>query len=148
MTVSGIGATRLIGKRLPRKEDPRLLTGKGTFVDDVVLPGTLHVAFARSPIARGRIRSIDTSAAREMAGVIAVMTAEDIASVNVQMHSFFMVPTEVATTPLATDRVAYVGDPVVMVIAEDRYLAEDAAALVVIDYEEEDPVVTIDDARH
>ena len=60
MNIEGVGATRLIGKRLPRKEDPRLLTGKGTFVDDVVLPGTLHVAFARSPIARGLIRSIDT----------------------------------------------------------------------------------------
>ena len=58
----------VIGKRLPRKEDGRLLTGRGTFVDDIVLPGMLHVAFVRSPIARGRIRSIDTSIARESAG--------------------------------------------------------------------------------
>ena len=147
MSIEGVGATRLIGKRLPRKEDPRLLTGKGTFVDDVVLPGTLHVAFARSPIARGKIRSIDTSAAKDVPGVIAVFTAEDFERVPVRMHSFFMVPTEVHSEPLARGRVAYVGDPVVMIVAEDRYIAEDAANLVMVDYEEEDPVVTLADAR-
>ena len=143
-----IQAQRFIGQRMPRKEDPRLLTGKGTFVDDVVLPGMLHAAFVRSPIARGRIKSIDASAARELPGVHAVLTAEDLAATPVTMHSFFMVPTEVATTPLATDRVAYAGHPVAMVIADDRYLAEDAAGLVLVDYEEEDPVVSIADARN
>ena len=78
MNAPPIAAARYIGKRVPRKEDGRLLTGHGTFVDDVVLPGMLHVAFARSPIARGRIRSIDTAMAREMPGVVAVLTAEDL----------------------------------------------------------------------
>ncbi|CAN7268973.1 xanthine dehydrogenase family protein molybdopterin-binding subunit [Phenylobacterium sp. LjRoot225] len=146
--MSTITAQRFIGQRLPRKEDPRLLTGKGTFVDDVVMPGMLHVAFVRSPIARGRIRAIDASAARDLPGVHAILTAEDLARFPVTMHSFFMVPTEVAVTPLARDRVAYVGNPVAMVVADDRYIAEDAAGLIVVDYEEEDPVVTLDDARH
>jgi carbon-monoxide dehydrogenase large subunit len=142
-----IAAQRYIGQRVPRKEDPRLLTGKGAFVDDIVLPGMLHAAFVRSPIARGRIKGIDVSAARALPGVHAVLTAADLAAVPVVMHSFFMVPTEVAATPLATDRVAYAGHPVAMVIADDRYLAEDAAGLVLVDYEEEDPVVTLADAR-
>src|SRR2546428_13299364 len=94
MTIEGVGATRLIGKRLPRKEDPRLLTGKGTYVDDVVLPGMLHVAFVRSPMARGRILSIDTSAARELPGVHAILVAEDLARHPVTFLSFFMAPVE------------------------------------------------------
>ena len=147
MNAPGTAAARFIGERMPRKEDPRLLTGKGTFVDDIVLPGMLHVAFARSPIARGRIKSIDTSVARDMPGVVAVVTADDIARFNIQMISFFLAPTEVETLPLAKDRVAYVGDPVVMIVAQDRYLAEDAASLVAIDYEEEAAVVSIADAR-
>jgi carbon-monoxide dehydrogenase large subunit len=144
---SQITAARFIGQRLPRKEDPRLLTGKGSFVDDIVLPGMLHAAFVRSPIARGRIRSIDAAAARDIPGVHAVLTAEDQARSHVTMHTFFMVPTEVAMTPLAADRVAYVGQPVAMVIADERYVAEDAAGLVVVDYAEEEPVVTLADAR-
>ena len=133
MNAGHIAAQRFIGQRLPRKEDPRLLTGKGAYVDDVVLPGMLHAAFVRSPIARGRIARIDAAVARELPGVHAVLTAEDIARFGVVMHSFFMVPTEVRATPLAEDRVAYVGHPVALVIAEDRYVAEDAAGLVVVD---------------
>ncbi|CAN7586673.1 xanthine dehydrogenase family protein molybdopterin-binding subunit [Phenylobacterium sp. LjRoot219] len=143
-----IQAQRFIGQRLPRKEDPRLLTGKGTFVDDVVLPGMLHVAFVRSPIARGRIKSMDASAARDLLGVHAVLTAEDLARIPVRMHSFFMTPTEIPATVLAADRVAYAGHPVAMVVAVDRYVAEDAASLILVEYDDEDPVVSIDDARH
>src|SRR5579862_9126924 len=141
-----IGAARFIGQRLPRKEDPRLLTGRGTFVDDVVLPGMLHVAFVRSPIARGRIRSIDTTIARGASGVHAVFTGEDLARQKVDLLSFYLTVAKIAIPMLAIDRVSYVGDPVVLVIAQDRYLAEDAASLVTIEYEEEDPVVTIADA--
>src|SRR5262249_16474061 len=138
---------RVIGKRMPRKEDARLLTGRGTFVDDVVLPGMLHVAFARSNIARGRIRSVDVSSARDLPGVIAVLTAKDLDSFKVQLLSFFFTPAmEVPVPLLARETVAYVGDPVVMVVAQDRYIAEDAAGLVTVSYEEEDPVVTIADA--
>ena len=137
----------VIGKRLPRKEDARLLTGRGTFVDDVVLPGMLHVAFVRSPIARGRIRSIDTSTARDMPGVQAVFTAKDIDRIKVTLLSFFLTPPAAFPFPLlARDMVVYVGDPVAMVVARDRYVAEDAASLVTVDYEEEEPVVTIADA--
>ncbi|HEX7855650.1 MAG TPA: xanthine dehydrogenase family protein molybdopterin-binding subunit [Sphingobium sp.] len=147
LAAAGVGAARFIGKRVHRKEDPRLLTGKGTFVDDVVLPGMLHCAFVRSPIARGRIKAVDTSVAKLQPGVHAVLTAADIAHIPVQPVSFFLTPMEVPTPLLAETHVAYVGDPVVLVIADDRYLAEDAASLVVVDYEEEDPVVTIHDAR-
>ena len=140
-------ATRFIGRRMPRKEDARLLTGRGTFVDDVVVPGMLHAAFARSPIARGRIASTDLSVARDMTGVRAVITADDLSRFKIDMLSFFLVLPEIEITPLATNRVSYVGEPVVLVLADDRYLAEDAAGLVVIDYEEETAVVTIADAR-
>ena len=141
------GAARYIGERVPRKEDGRLLTGRGTFVDDIALPGMLHAAFVRSPIARGAIRSIDISAAKDLPGVFAILTADDLAKLSAKMLSFFLVPVEVETPILAKNRVAYVGDPVVLVIADNRYLAEDAAGLVVVDYQEEDPVVTLDDAK-
>lgn len=144
---AGVGSARLIGARVPRKEDPRLLTGRGTFVDDIVLPAMLHCAFVRSPIARGRILSIDTSVAKAQPGVHAVYTAADLAAIRVEPLSFFLTPMEVPTPLLAVDRVAYVGDPVVLIVADDRYLAEDAASLVTVDYAEEDAVVTIGDAK-
>jgi len=147
MNAPGIGATRYIGQRVPRKEDPRLLTGRGQFVDDITLPGMLHVAFARSPIARGKILSIDTAAALELPGVHAIYTNTEIAAIKVEMLSFFLTPPTVPITPLANGSVAYVGDPVALVIADDRYIAEDAASLIEIQYEEEDPVVTINDAK-
>jgi aerobic carbon-monoxide dehydrogenase large subunit len=147
MNAPGINAARYIGQRVPRKEDPRLLTGRGQFVDDIVLPGMLHVAFARSPIARGKILSIDTAAARGLPGVHAVYTHAELARIKVEMLSFFLTPADITITPLANERVAYVGDPVALVIADDRYIAEDAAALIEIRYEEEDPVVTIADAK-
>jgi carbon-monoxide dehydrogenase large subunit len=142
----GLGAARYTGQRVPRKEDGRLLTGRGTFVDDVNVPGTQQCAFVRSPIAKGRILSIDTSVAKTLPGVVAVLTMADLDQIPVTLLNFFFAPMEVETTLLARDRVAHVGDPVVLVIAQDRYLAEDAAALVAIEYDEEDPVVTIADA--
>src|SRR5438552_10084988 len=71
-------SARLVGSRISRKEDPRLLTGRGRYVDDIVVPGMLHVAFARSDLARGRIVDIDVEAARGAAGVVAVLTAADV----------------------------------------------------------------------
>ena len=136
-----------IGRRMARTEDTRLLTGKGVYVDDVGLPGMLQVAFHRSPIARGRIKAIDLSAAREIPGVYAVLTHEDLARYKVDMLSFFLAPPTVPVPVLAIDRVTYVGDPIAMVIAQDRYIAEDAAGLIVVDYDEEDPVVTLADAK-
>jgi carbon-monoxide dehydrogenase large subunit len=147
MVMSEAPTTGMIGKRLARKEDGRLLTGRGTFVDDISLPGTMHVAFVRSTIARGRIVSIDAASAREMPGVQVIFTAEDIDKMNAKLLSFFFTaPMAVPVPLLARGTVAYVGDPIAMVVAQDRYIAEDAASLVVVEYEEEDAVVTIADA--
>jgi aerobic carbon-monoxide dehydrogenase large subunit len=143
----GISAARYIGQRVPRKEDPRLLTGRGQFVDDISLPGMLHAAFARSQIARGKILSIDTAAARDVPGVHAIYTMDDLRAVPFKMVTFFMVHPPVDTPPLADGHVAYVGHPIVLVIADSRAIAEDAAALIEIEYEEEDPLVTITQAR-
>ncbi len=139
---------RYIGQRVPRKEDARLLTGRGTYVDDVSVPGMLHVAFHRSPIARGRIKSIDLSVAKQLPGVHAVLLASDMARYKVDMLSFFLAAPVVPVPVLATDCVRYVGDPVAMIVAQDRYIAEDAAGLISVVYDEEDPVVTINDARN
>ncbi|HET8937255.1 MAG TPA: xanthine dehydrogenase family protein molybdopterin-binding subunit [Polyangiales bacterium] len=137
------GNGRLIGKRMPRAEDARLLTGRGTFVDDVELPGMLQVAFVRSPIARGRIRSIDVSVALDLPGVFAIYTAKDLARFKIDMLNFFLGAPAIPIAPLSAAHVAFVGDPVALVIAEDRYIAEDAAGLVTVEYDAEEPIVTI-----
>jgi carbon-monoxide dehydrogenase large subunit len=147
MNMPGVGATRYVGQRAPRKEDARLLTGRGQYTDDVRMPGMLHCAFARSPVARGRIVSLDATEAKALPGVHAVYTHEDFAAVPLQMMAFFFSPIESPVTLLANGRVACVGDPIVMVIAESRAIAEDGAALIAIEIEEEDPVVTIAEAR-
>lgn len=141
---------RFVGRRMPRKEDARLLTGCGQFVDDVRLPGMRHAAFHRSPLARARILSIDVSQALALPGVHAVLTAADLAAVPLQMVSFFMQvpPPGTKTSPLADGRVAYVGDPVALVIADSRAIAEDAASLIEVEYQAgEDPVIGIAQAR-
>ena len=145
--IPGIGAARYIGQRVPRKEDPRLLTGRGQFVDDISLPGMLHCAFARSPIARGRIVSIDTKNAAALPGVHKIFLAADLAAQPVTMLSFYLTGPDVPISPLATDRVAHVGDPIALVIADTRAIAEDAASLIDVKFEEEIPVVSIADAK-
>jgi carbon-monoxide dehydrogenase large subunit len=149
MNAPHVAAGRFVGQRLTRKEDARLLTGRGSFIDDVSFTGMLHVAFARSPIARGKIRSIDLHAARALPGVRAIYTADDFLHFNIEMVSFYMMvpPPGPKVHPLAKDRVAYVGDPVALIVADTRYIAEDAAGLVFIDIEAEDAVVTIADAK-
>ena len=107
-------SARLVGNRISRKEDPRLLTGKGRYVDDVVVPGMLHVAFARSDIARGRLASVDVTAAREAAGVVAVLTAADLNHLIVGHMGATPVLSMGSVGPykvLADDEVRYVGDP-------------------------------------
>ncbi|WP_218020467.1 xanthine dehydrogenase family protein molybdopterin-binding subunit [Rhodococcus zopfii] len=132
-----------VGIRVPRIEDPRLLTGAGLFVDDVTRPGMFHACFVRSPIPRGRILSIDTSAAEALDGVHAVFVASDLnPRVREQKYALdgpFM--PSLNWPPLADDEVRFVGDPVALVIARDRYIAEDAAELVVVDYDPLSPVV-------
>jgi carbon-monoxide dehydrogenase large subunit len=129
-------AGRYAGARVGRVEDPRLLTGAGTFVDDVTRPGMLHACFVRSPIARARIEAVDTSAARAHPGVRAVFVAADLnPDAREQWHTMMGpdVP-EVPRPPLAEHEVRFAGDPVALVVAESRYVAEDAAELVVVDY--------------
>ena len=147
MTDIGAGAFRFVGKRITRKEDGRLLTGRGQYTDDVRLPGMLHCAFVRSPTARGRIVSLGLDAARRLPGVHAVYTQADFADVPLAMSTYFFTPIESPISLLADGRVACVGDPVAMIVADSRAIAEDAAALVELAIDEEDPVVTIADAR-
>ncbi len=131
------GAARYAGARVNRVEDVRLLTGRGIYVDDISLPGMLHACFVRSPLARAAIRGIDTSGALEMPGVHAVFTAVDLnTGVKEQWHtSIGPESPETPRPPLAEEEVRFVGDPVALVLAESRYLAEDAAELVDVDYE-------------
>jgi aerobic carbon-monoxide dehydrogenase large subunit len=130
-------AARYAGTRVARVEDARLLTGRGTFVDDISLPGMLHASFVRSPFARAAIRGIDPSAARALPGVHAVFTAADLnPDVGEQWHtSVGRASPETPRPPLADDEVRFVGDPVALVVAESLALAEDAAELVEVDYE-------------
>ena len=135
--MSPTGAARYVGTRVNRVEDVRLLTGHGTFVDDIALPGMLHASFVRSPFARAAIRGIDTSAALALPGVRAVFTAADLnPDVKEQWHtSIGPESPETPRPPLAEDEVRFVGDPVALVVAESLYLAEDGAELVDVDYE-------------
>jgi carbon-monoxide dehydrogenase large subunit len=125
---------KLVGQRVRRREDPRLIQGRGTYVDDLKLAGMQHLAFKRSDVAHARIRSIDTSAAKAMPGVEAVYTGAEIAK--------FVKPLPILTPfpspehrAVAIDVVRYAGEPVAVVVANDRYLARDAADAVVVDYD-------------
>src|ERR1700674_2857379 len=133
----GAFAARYAGARVERTEDARLLTGTGTFVDDVSRPGMLHACFVRSPFARARIGDVETRDALAVAGVRAVFLAADLnPGVREQWHTSVgpAVP-EAPRPPLAEGEVRFVGDPVALVVAESRYVAEDAADLVTVDYE-------------
>ena len=144
MTTSTAG--RFVGQKVLRREDPRLLTGHGSYVDDVVVPGMFHAAFVRSDLARARVLHVDVDAARALEGVHAVLTAADLnhglGSLQPTMFQADPPPSPCAPLrPLAEGDVRFVGDPVVLVVAESRYLAEDACELVEIDYEPLDPIV-------
>ena len=141
MTTAMIG--KLVGGSVERVEDGRILIGRGRYVDDVVLPGMVHAAFVRSPLAHARIVSVDVEAARALPGVIAVYTAADLEGLAKPLDFDFQIeghrpPVHEA---LARDKVRFVGDPIVLVVAESRYVAEDACELVMVDYDEL-PVVT------
>lgn len=124
---------RLIGRSVARVEDPALLSGRGRYIDDLpVAPGTLALAFVRSPHGHADIRSIDIGEAQRAPGVVAVITGRDVAARTRSMT--VGVKADVDCWPMAVDRVRYVGEPLAMVVATDRYLAEDAADLVLVDY--------------
>src|SRR3970040_1956089 len=136
-------AGRYIGKPLKRKEDPRLIQGLSHYVDDLQLPGMLHMSIVRSPYAHARIRMIDTGKAAAAPGVVAVLTAEDVRGAIGPVPCAAKIPDmKMALRPvLASDRVCFVGEAVAIVVATDRYLAADAASLVEVDYEAMTPVV-------
>ena len=125
---------KLVGQRVKRREDPRLIQGLGTYVDDVKIVGMQHLAFKRSDIAHGRITSIDVSAARAMEGVEAVFTGKEIAEILGPMPIGTPFPSP-EHRAIATDVVRFTGEPVAVVIAADRYLARDAADAIVVSYD-------------
>ena len=129
-----------IGKDVPRLEDPKLLAGRATYVDDVSLPGMLEGAVLRSPIAHARIARIDTSKARSLPGVFAVITGDDARGLSNPVPAFCAEP--VVEYAMAIDKVRYAGEAVVAVAAVDRYTAEDALSLVEVEY---DPLPIIQD---
>jgi len=146
-------STRIFGQRIRRNEDPRLLTGRALFVDDVHLPDLAHVAFLRSPFAHARVDGIDVSRARSRPGVVAVVTAADLGSYW-QPGPLLVPPPPIENlvfhprtqVPLAKDKVRHVGEPVALVVAESRYAAEDAVAEVQVSYDPLPPVVDLEAA--
>src|SRR5690242_4473784 len=134
MTTSAPVLPKLIGERVKRREDPRLIRGLGTYVDDLKVTGMRHLAFKRSDIAHGTIKSIDTSAAAKMDGVEAVFTGADIAKVLAPMPIGTPFPSP-AHYAVAVDVVRYAGEPVAVVVASDRYAARDAADAIVVTYD-------------
>src|SRR5262249_55156944 len=145
VTMAAIAAERYTGASIKRSEDQRILTGAGRYVDDIKLPGMLHAAFVRSPLAHARVLSIDVSAARALPGVVAALTGAEVEAITVPGPDALMAliggegPTPEFTL-LATDKVRFAGDPVAIVIAESRYVAEDGCELVEVEYDELPPV--------
>jgi carbon-monoxide dehydrogenase large subunit len=146
-------STQMFGARIKRSEDPQLLTGRAQFVDDVDIPGMVHAAFKRSDYAHARITGIDVTAARALPGVLAVYTAADLGD-YLQPSPLLVQPpptqhivfNQRTATQLAQNKVRYVGEPIAMVVAESRYLAEDAAEQIVVDYEPLPAVVDLEAA--
>src|SRR5262245_10173031 len=142
-------APQYIGKAIKRIEDLPLLQGRGRFVDDLQFPDMLQAAFVRSPHGHALIRGIDTKAARQVTGVHAVLTLADLAPHLSQLRiplqfRTAQLPPDITQFVLAKDEVAFVGEAVAVVIADTRYIAEDAAALVAVDYQ---PLPAVSDCR-
>src|SRR5262244_4285340 len=146
-------AERLFGKSIKRREDPRFITGRGSYVDDLKIPGMTYAAFVRSPHAHARIKRIDTAAAKAHPGVVAVFTGSDMKGVNSlpcgwDLRKAKNIPgvvqdlTMVPHMPLTSDAARHVGDPVAVVIADSQEAAVDAAEKVQVDWEPL-PAVTV-----
>src|SRR5687767_230616 len=136
---------KLVGQRVKRREDPRLIQGRGTYVDDIALVGMQHIVFKRSDVAHGRIVSIDTSAAEAMEGVEAVFTGAQIAELLPPMPIGTPFPSP-EHRAVAVDTVRYGGEPVAVVVARDRYVARDAAEAIVVTYDMLPAVVDVEQA--
>lgn len=139
--------TRIFGSGIKRREDPRLITGKAQYTDDISLPGMVYMAIVRSPHAHAKIKSINTSQAKAMKGVVAIFTGSDV---DLGVPCAWLIPGSDLKTPkhpaLAQGKVRYEGDAVAIVIAENRYLAQDAAEAVQVDYEVLGAVVNPEEA--
>jgi carbon-monoxide dehydrogenase large subunit len=126
---------KFIGQPVRRREDPRLITGEGTYVDDVKLPGMLHAALMRSPYAHAKINSVDLSAARKHPGVICALSGEDLAGRLPSLPCVAPAQNVPEHPVLARGKVRYVGDPVAVVVATDPYTARDAVDLITADFD-------------
>ena len=142
MSSSHPDSDSLIGSRVPRGAARRFVAGRGRYTDDIRVPGLLHAAFLRSPFAHARIAAIDLAAARAMPGVVAVYEGSELASVcrSWTTRLATMAHRSAAQPPLALGRALWQGQPVAIVVASSRALAEDAAALIEVDWEELPPV--------
>jgi aerobic carbon-monoxide dehydrogenase large subunit len=147
VTVTGDFAGRVVGRDVPRLEDGPLIRGNGRFADDIALPNMLHAAFVRSSHAHAAIRGIDSAGARDLPGVVAVLTLADLAPYLADTRLRVAMPSpsyrQQLDRPVFADReVVHVGEPIAIVLADSRYVAEDAAAIVEIDY---DPLPVVAD---
>ena len=142
--------TRVFGSGIRRREDPRLITGRAAYTDDIKLPGMLHAAILRSPYAHASINSIDTGAAVGQPGVVAVFTGADTEGALNGLPCAWLIPGSDLKTPvhpaIAKDKVRYVGDAVAVVVAESRYQAEDALEHIAVEYEALGVVISPKDA--
>ncbi|HLF77207.1 MAG TPA: hypothetical protein VJB57_06900, partial [Dehalococcoidia bacterium] len=129
---------KLIGEPIRRREDPRLITGLGTYVDDLKLPGMLHMSIVRSTHAHAKLTKVDVAAARAAPGVALVMTGVEARAWGEMLPTASNLPDMHAATryPLSNDVVRFVGEGIAAIVASDRYLSKDAAELVDIDYED------------
>ncbi|PRZ33886.1 carbon-monoxide dehydrogenase large subunit [Antricoccus suffuscus] len=139
----------ILGTRVVRKEDPKFLTQGATYTDDLVderLTGALHATIVRSQVAHGKVLSVDTSDALAAPGVVAVITAADLKDLSPMPHGFPFIHESIVHQWLVDDVVQFVGDPVAVVLTEERYQGEDAAEMVAVDIEPLPAVVTVEDA--
>src|SRR4030095_1831858 len=131
-----MATARLMGASIKRREDPRFITGRGNYTDDLKLPGMTYAAFVRSPHANARIVKIDSAKAKAFPGVVAIFTGKDMTGVNSLPCGWLLPELKVpAHPPLASEAARYVGDPVAVVIAESQSAANDAADLVSVDWD-------------
>ncbi len=147
MTAVSLPRGSILGTRVQRLEDPQFLTSGAVYTEDIVdkrLDGAVRLTFVRAPIAHAKILSIDTSAARDALGCVAVFTAADLTDVPAQPPALPMFPAAMSQPLLATDTVRYVGEPVAVVVTDGRYTGEDTAELVEVDY---DPLPAVVDPK-
>lgn len=138
--------TTWVGKSIRRIEDPKFLRGKGGYIADRALPGMMHIALVKSPYAHAVIKSIDTREARALPGVVAIVTGAEAAELCDPLPDFGPDPSKHTWRVLAHEKVRYVGEGVAAVVAESRYIAEDAASLVWVEYDELPPIVNPEEA--